>query len=107
MAEKKDKISMDIDLNIATGYGAISVENTSPSSLLISISNGRTLREVIRKRELFEGLLQSQFGQLLSSSFDTKVTLNGKMIALFEGKNIMEAKRLYLGWQFLLSKLGL
>lgn len=98
---------MDIDLNIATGYGSISVENTSPSSLLINISNGRTLREIIRKRAQFEGILQSQFGQLLISSFDTKVTLDGKMIALFEGENIMEAKRLYLGWQLLLSKLGL
>lgn len=107
MGKEKDKISMDIDLNIASNYGSISVENTSPSSLLVSISNGRTLREVIRQRELFEGLLQSQFGQLLGSSFDTKVTLDGKMIVLFKGGNISEAKRLYLGWQLLLSKLGL
>ncbi|MGM0546630.1 MAG: hypothetical protein ACQEST_07905 [Bacteroidota bacterium] len=98
---------MDIDLNIATSYGSISLENTSSSSLLVNISNGRTLREVIRKRELLEGILQSQFGQLVVSSLDTKISLNGKMILLFDGEDIAEAKRLYLGWQLLLSKLGL
>jgi hypothetical protein len=107
LAEKKDTISMDIDLNIATGYGSISVENTSSSSLLVSISNGRTLREVIRKRDLFESILQSHFGQLVISTFDTKVNLDGKEILLFEGGNVLEAKRFYLGWQFVLSKLGI
>ncbi len=107
MEKGKDKISMDIDLNIASNYGSISIENTSSSSLLVNISNGRTLREVIRKRELLEGILQSQFGQLVVSSLDTKINLNGKMILLFDGENITEAKRLYLGWQLLLSKLGL
>lgn len=98
---------MDIDLNIATSYGSISVENTSSSSLLVSISNGRTLREVMRKKDVFDSILQSHFGQLILSSFDTKVILDGKMIVLFEGYNIIEVKRFYLGWQLLLSRLGL
>ena len=98
---------MDVDLNIATGYGSISIENTSSSSLLVNISNGRTLREVLRKRGSLEGMLQSGLAQLVISSFDTKVTLDGKMIALFEGDKVLQAKRFYLGWQFLLAKLGI
>ena len=107
MVEEPDKISMDIDLSIDTDYGSISVENTSSSSLLVNISNGRTLREVLRKRGSLEGMLQSGLAQLVISSFDTKVTLDGKMIALFEGYKVSQAKRFYLGWQYLLAKLGI
>ena len=98
---------MDIDLNIATGYGSISVENTSPSSLLIRISNNHTLREVIRKRSTLESLLQSQFGQLVASSFDTKVMVGDNTVALLEGTRILEAKRFFVGWQYILAKLGI
>ena len=98
---------MDIDLNIATGYGSISVENTSPSSLLIRISNNRTLREVMRNRNTLERLLQSQFGQSIAVSFDSKVVVDGNMVALLEGRTVSEAKRFFLGWQYLLTKMGL
>jgi hypothetical protein len=107
MADKTNKISMDIDLNIATGYGSISVENTSPSSLLIRISNNHTLREVIRKRSTLESLLQSQFGQLVANSFDTKVMVGDNTVALLEGTRISEAKRFFVGWQYILAKLGI
>jgi len=107
MVEKLDNISMDIDLNIATGYGSVSVENTSSSSLLVRISNARTLREIIRKRSVFERMLESTFGQSLIYSFDTKVLLNGKTIALLEGAKVSEAKRLFIAWQYLLARLGL
>jgi len=107
MTEITNKISMDIDLNIATSYGSISVENTSPSSLLIRISNNRTLREVIRKRPVLERLLQSQFGQSVAASFDTKVMVGDNMVALLEGTTISQARRFFIGWQYLLAKLRL
>lgn len=97
---------MDIDLNIATSNGSISVENTGPSSLLVRISNGPTLREVIRKRAWFERVLQSHFGHMMLSSFDAKVNLDGKTIVLLEGEKITKSRRWYLGWQYLLTKLG-
>lgn len=107
MAKEPDKISMDIDLSIDTDHGSISVENTSTSSLLVNISNGRTLREVLRKRGSLQGMLQSGIGQSVVPSVDTKVTVDGKVIALFEGDKVSQAKRFYLGWQYLLAKLGI
>lgn len=97
---------MDIDLNIATDNGSVSVENTSKSVLLVRVSDTRTLREIMRKRTVLESIILSKFGQSMLHSFDTKVILDGQTIALFEGLNVSQAKKLYIGWQYLLAKFG-
>ena len=97
---------MDVDLNIATGYGSISIENKQPSHLIIKISDGKTLREVIRKQRFVHTLVESEMGKNVLQSFAVDILLRQKRIAKFERGHFIEGSRIYLLWQYLIAKLG-
>jgi hypothetical protein len=99
-------ISVDIDLEIETSTGLVLIENSAAQTIVVRLPNTKTLREGIRKRVLFDKMNRLPLTDKVLESHTFKIMIGSNELASLEPDKKIRGRKFYLGFQYLLAKLG-
>ena len=107
MVTSHPMISIDIDLNIMTPRGSVSVDHADEDTLRILISDSAALRDLIQIYPTLQRLQKSVIGKKLQQGyvFDVQVA-SSSVMKVTNGKLYVQSK-LYVLWQYLLAQFGI
>jgi hypothetical protein len=99
-------IDIDIDLNVKGPGGSISINHVGSTAIQLNMSGSPILRESIRNYTRIKSLLQSNLGSALMKEYTFLIQINSQTVAHLKRGKIVEGRKFYLLWQYLLAKLG-
>lgn len=96
---------MDIDLNIDTHKGSVSISGTDETSLKVNCSTFATLREFLKKRTLLQDALQLWYG-IPEDWPELEIRVGERPVVNLRGGKITGGRRLLFAWHYLRAILG-